>query len=221
MLEIAQHDDVRVLHWRDGENRFNPDSLAALHGALDAVEAVEGPLAVVLTGDDRFFSNGLDLTWMGEHPDRAGEVVADVHRLFLRVLGLDAIVVAAVNGHCFAAGAMLASCCDVVVMRRDRGWWCLPEADLGLPLTDGMFALLHARLPSRAAQEAILTARRYGGAEAARLGLVHEAVDEAEVLPRALAIADELAGKDRSVTARHKHMLFGDALDVLDAASRG
>lgn len=219
MLEVVQHDAVRALHWRGGENRFNPDSLAALHGALDELEAVEGPLAVVLTGDGRFFSNGLDLDWMGANPERAGEVVAGVHRLFRRVLGLDAATVAAVNGHCFAAGAMLASCCDAVVMRADRGYWCLPEADLGLPLTDGMFALLEARLPSRAAQEAILTGRRYGGEDAARLGLVHEALPEHEVLPRALAVAGELAGKDRAVTATHKRLLFGRALDVLDRAS--
>ena len=219
MLEVSRHDDVHALHLRAGENRFNPDTLAALHGALDDVESVEGPLAVVLTGEGRFFSNGLDLDWMGEHREGARALVADVHRLFLRVLGLDAAVVAAVNGHCFAAGAMLASCCDVVVMREDRGYWCLPEADLGLPLTDGMFALLEARLPRRAAQEAILTARRYGGADAARLGLVHEAVPEDEVLPRALAVASELAGKDRAVTATHKRMLFGDALDVLARAA--
>ena len=219
MLEVTQHDAVRVLHWQDDENRVNPDSLAALHAALDELDEVAGPLAVVLTGSGRFFSNGLDLTWMGEHPDRAGEVVAELHRLFGRVLGMDAATVAAVNGHCFAAGAMLATCCDTVVMRADRGFWCLPEADLGLPLTDGMFALLHARLPHRAAQDAILTARRYGGEQAARLGLVHEAVPEDQVLPRALAVATELAGKDRSVTAAHKRMLFGDALDVLAAAS--
>lgn len=216
MLDIDRQGPVHVVRWSDGENRFNPTSLAALHGLLDALAGVEGPLAVVLTGDGKFFSNGLDLDWMGAHQDQAGVVVAEVHRLFRRVLALDAVTVAAVNGHCFAAGAMLATCFDWVVMREDRGFWCLPEADLGLPLTDQMFALLDAKLPKRSAQEAILTAHRYGGADAARLGLVHEAVADDQVLPRAVAVATELAGKDRRVTAVHKQQLFGAALEVLD-----
>lgn len=219
MLEIDRQGPVQVVHWSDGENRFNPTSLAALHGLLDDLEATEGPLAVVLTGAGKFFSNGLDLDWMGANAEQAGDVVAGVHRLFRRVMALDAVTVAAVNGHCFAAGAMLATCFDVVVMREDRGFWCLPEADLGLPLTESMFAVLDAKLPKRAAQEAILTARRYGGADAARLGLIHEAAAEDQVLPRAVAIATELAGKDRKVTAVHKRQLFGAALDVLDGQS--
>lgn len=219
MLRIDADGPVVTIRWEDGENRFHPSSVEAWHGALDDLEATEGGLAVVATGDGRFFSNGLDLDWMSAHPDQAGAVVAGVHGIFRRVLALDAVTVAAVNGHCFAAGAMLATCFDVVVMREDRGFWCLPEADLGLPLTEGMFALLSAKLPPRAAQEAILTARRYGGTSAAELGLVHEAVPADRVLPRAHEIALELAGKNRRVTAVHKRQLFGHALDVLEEAS--
>lgn len=219
MLDIRREGPVAVLHWDDGENRFNPSSVAAWHQHLDDLEATEGPLAVVLVGEGRFFSNGLDLDWMGAHRDEAGALVEGVHGVFRRVLGLDALTVAAVNGHCFAAGAMLATCFDTIVMRADRGFWCLPEADLGLPLTEGMFALLHAKLPARAAQEAILTARRFGGTAAAELGLVHEAVPEDEVLARAVEIATELAGKSRSVTAVHKRQLYGKALDVLAAGA--
>ncbi len=59
-----------------------------------------------------------------------------------------AITVAAVNGHAFAAGAMLATAHDHVVMREDRGYWCLPEVDLGLPLTAAMYAVVAAHLPA-------------------------------------------------------------------------
>lgn len=217
MLRIIDHGPVRVVQWRDHENRFNPTSLAALHGVLDSMDDDHGPGALVLTGEGRFFSNGLDLEWMGEHREQAAAVVDEVHRLFGRVLSLDVPTVAAVNGHCFAAGAMLATCCDHVVMRADRGFWCLPEADLALPLTEEMFALLRSKLPARAAQDAILWGRRYGGESAASVGLVHEALPEDQVVARAIDVASELAGKDRHTLATHKRQLFGAAIDILMA----
>jgi enoyl-CoA hydratase/carnithine racemase len=84
---------------------------------------------------------------------------------------------------------MFALAHDDRVMRADRGFFCLPEVDIGLSFTPGMNALIAARLSPRTAHEAMTTGRRYGGIDAARAGLVEEAVEEAEVLPRALARA--------------------------------
>jgi len=216
VLTIEEHGDVRVLRWADGENRFNLESLAALHGAVDELIHLEGPLALVLTGDGKFFSNGLDLDWMGANPGDAGRVVSEVHRLLGRVLAFPAITVAAVNGHAFAGGAMLATACDLVVMRDDRGYWCLPEADLGLPLTDPMFAVISTKLPRRTAQEAILTGRRYDAAQALAAGIVHHTAPEAAVVAKAIELAAVGATKRRNTIEVHKQQLFGDALAVIN-----
>src|SRR5690606_36933990 len=107
---------------------------------VDELEAGEGPRALVVAGEGRFFSSGLDLDALAADRDAARAVVDDVHRLCGRLLLFPAYTVGALNGHTFAAGAMLACCLDARVMREDRGYWCLPEADLGLPLTEAMFA---------------------------------------------------------------------------------
>lgn len=211
MIELEHHGDVLVLRMDEGENRFNRTSIDALHGALDQVEATEGPCALVTTGTGKFFSNGLDLDWLGAGVGTEG-FLDDVHRLFGRVLALDVCTVAAVNGHAFAGGAMLASAHDVVVMREDRGYWCLPEVDLGLPLTPAMYATVATRLPRATLSEAVLTGRRYGGPDAVAAGIAATAVPEAEVLPRAVALAAEQAGKSRKVIAAHKRLLHADAL---------
>ncbi|MFM7069561.1 MAG: enoyl-CoA hydratase/isomerase family protein, partial [Actinomycetes bacterium] len=111
----------------------------------------------------------------------------------------------------FAAGAMLAACFDVRVMRTDRGFWCLPEVDLGLPLTAPMFAAVTARLPIHVAAEAMNSGRRYTAEEARLAGLVEHAVAEHEVVERAIQLAAPVASKDRSVIAAHKRMLFSGA----------
>jgi enoyl-CoA hydratase/carnithine racemase len=198
----------------DEENRFNRESIDRWHTLLDALEADEGPLAVVTTGAGKFFSNGLDLDWMGANPDAAAPLVDDVHRLLGRVLGLGAMTIAAVNGHAFAGGAMLATAHDFLVMRDDRGYWCLPEVDLGLPLTPAMHAVITAKLPRVAAHEAMMTGRRYTASEAVAAGIVHRTASEQSVLDDAIAWATEMAGKDRSVIAAHKRLTYGTALDT-------
>ena len=212
MIELERRGAVCVLHMRNDENRFNRDSVAALHGALDEVAATEGPVALVTTGAGKFFSNGLDLDWLLSGAAGTEGFIDEVHRLFGRVLGLDAVTVAAVNGHAFAGGAMLASAHDYVVMRDDRGYWCLPEVDLGLPLTPAMYAVVATHIPKATMAEAALTGRRYTGTEAVAAGIASETAAEDAVVDRAVAIAESLADKDRAVLAEHKRLLHGDAL---------
>ena len=101
MIELESHGPVRILRMDNGENRFNRSSIEALHAALDDVEAVAGPCALVTTGAGKYFSNGLDLEWLGAGEGTEG-FLESVHRLLGRVLGLDVYTVAAVNGHAFA-----------------------------------------------------------------------------------------------------------------------
>lgn len=213
ILEIEVRDHVRVVWWRDGENRFRADSIAAWNDTLDELEAVDGPLAVVVANDGKYWSNGLDLDWMSTATD-SGDFVETVHALFGRFLLFPAYVVAAVSGHAFAGGAMLAAACDARVMREDRGWWCLPEADLGLPLTAAMFATVQTALRRDTFVEAVTTARRYTGPEAVAAGIARAAVEEGDVVDRAVELAAAMATKDRATLANHKRQLHGAAAAV-------
>ena len=211
MVDLSQHGPVWILRMDDDENRFNHASVADLHAALDTVEAVEGDRALVTTGTGKYYSNGLDLDWVLAGDGTEG-FIEEVHRLLGRVLGFPAYTVAAVNGHAFAGGAMLACAHDQIIMRADRGYWCLPEVDLGLPLTPAMYATVAAHLPGPTLAEAVLTGHRYGGVEACAAGIASEAVAEDEVLTRAVTVAAEMAAKDRTVLAAHKELLYGEAL---------
>lgn len=216
MIEAGREGDVTILRMDAGENRFNPDNLDSLEASLDEVDGSEGPAAIVLTGSGKFFSNGLDLEWMGGAPDGEPQRnVARVQELLARLLGSPVAVIAAINGHAFAAGAMLALACDERVMRADRGFFCLPEVDINIPFTPGMSALIRAKLPVRSAREAMLTGRRYGGDDALAAGIVDETVAEGEVVARAVERAAALAPKNRDVVAAIKSEMYGPALAAL------
>ena len=216
-VDLKREGGVAIVTMRAGENRFNPRFLADLSRALDEVEGSAEPTALVLTGEGKFFSNGLDLAWMtGEGRDRAGEVVTGMLRVFARVLGSPLASVAALNGHAFAGGAMLALACDFRVMRAERGFFCIPEIDLGLPLHPGMASIIQARLSKRTAHEAIVTGRRYSGTEAREAGIADHALPEVDVLQKAIALAAPLAGKNRAVMQAHKRLMYAETLRLLE-----
>ena len=217
MIDLSRQGAVFVLAMQSGENRFNRAFLDALNGALDEVEKSSGPAALVTVGSDKFYSNGLDLDWLmspgGEGPSFVGDFLA----FFARMLALPVPTVAALNGHTFAGGAMFALTHDFRVMRADRGFFCLPEVDLGMPFAPGMNALITGKLDSRTASDLILTGRRIGGEEALRVRAVDEIAGADEVLSRAVARAEALSGKDRAIYGRLKRDLFGHAIEVLES----
>lgn len=216
-IDVDRRGPAVVVTMSRGENRLHPELLAGLESILDAIEADDAPAALVLTGSAKFFSNGLDLEYMGAHPDEAEAILARVHSLFARVLALDVPTVAAINGHAFAAGAMLALSFDLAVMRADRGYFCLPEADLGLPFTPGMNALLTARLSPPAAHRAMVTAHRFTGPEALAAGIVTDLAPEADLLDRAVILATELAGKPRHGIGAIKRGMYAGVIEAFSA----
>ncbi|MFI5592993.1 enoyl-CoA hydratase/isomerase family protein [Amycolatopsis sp. NPDC051758] len=201
---------VSVFDLGDDENRFSPDWLQRAHSFLDGVE---GPL--VTTGGGKFYSNGLDLDWLMANGDKASEYVADVQELFARVLTLPVPTVAAINGHAFGAGAMLAMAHDFRVMRSDRGYFCFPEADINIPFTPGMAALIQGKLTPSAAIASMTTGRRFGGADALSVGLVDEIAAEGDVVKVATERVQALAGKDRGTLGAIKATMFAPAVTAL------
>lgn len=215
MPTLDRQDDVYLLDLGGDENRFHPDWLAEVGTLLDEVAKSDEPRALVTKATGRFWSNGLDLEWLFAHPDDYTEYSRNVHGLLARMLSLPVVTVAALQGHTFAAGAMLSLCHDLRVMRADRGFWCLPEADINIPFTPGMSALIQSRLTPQTAHEAMVTARRFGGQEAYARQIVDQAAGESEVLDAAVALAHANAGKAGPTLETIKSRMYASILAAL------
>jgi enoyl-CoA hydratase/carnithine racemase len=218
-MDITLRDEgsVAVLTWNDGENRVNLDSLALLNSLFDELEGRSGPLAVVLTGTGKFFSNGLDLERFGSLPGEFGDTLVEAKRTIGRLLVLPAYSVAAINGHAFAMGALISLGCDSRVMREDRGYWCMNEAEIGLPLDEQLLSILRHRLSGATAVRAALTAERFSGPNALAAGIVEATASEGDVVSDAVTLAERYATLDRKILAHHKVMLHGDEAAFLGA----
>lgn len=218
MIETGEIDGVRVLTMATDRNQLNGAFVRALAAALDEAADPGGPL--VLTGQGKFFCNGLDLEWMASAPaGEAGRMFRDLHGVLARLLRFPGATVAAVNGHAFGAGAILAAAADFRVQRADRGYLCLPEVDLGLSMSDEFDAVLRAKLPPAAVLHALLTGRRYGGPDALAAGLVDGVAPEGGLLEAAVDLVRDLVGKAPATVAAIKAQQHRTPLAILDAAT--
>jgi Delta3-Delta2-enoyl-CoA isomerase len=219
IVDLKPDGDVFILTMRSGENRFNPSFIGDINRALDQVERSTGPAALVTVGgEEKFYSNGLDLAWlMGEGRKEWKNFIPEVLKFLGRLMGFPVPTVAAMNGHAFAAGAMLALAHDFRVMRADRGFFCFPEVDIKIPLAPGMRALIQSRFSPVVFRDLILTGARVGGSEAKEKGIVDEAVPADQVLPRAVARAAALSNKDRHIYRTLKRGMYAEALTLLES----
>lgn len=173
------------------DNRLTPDLLSTLSGHLDTIEAewrdsgggetsakkrgARGAGAVVLTsGVERFFSNGLDY-------DNAMKVDKFFERVYdpvmWRLLTFPLVTVAAITGHAFAGGMVLALCCDFRVMTSGKGLLCMNEISFSSPLPNSFAAFLKLRIPHPPHLRDTLLGRRWTQSQALAAGIIDEIVE--------------------------------------------
>jgi Delta3-Delta2-enoyl-CoA isomerase len=226
VIDIAQDEHVAILTLNDGENRFNPAFLDAFLKALDSIEAETSATTLVVTAaHEKIFSNGIDLEWLVpviQSGDVAGakNFFYQLNRLFRRVVTYPLTTVAAISGHAFAGGAILACAFDFRYMRSDRGYFCFPEVDLGIPFLPGMNALLKKAMPSYMVEEMELTGVRHTAIQCEAQHVIRKACHIDDLMNEALAFAKE-QNKRRPVIKEMKARLYKDiihAIDVEDVA---
>ena len=221
MPELERDGDVHLLDLGDGENRLERDTLGHLHRLLDQVESSPAPRALATVATGKFWCNGFDQDWMAAHPDQVDQLLQDFRDLLARLVTFPVPTVAALQGHAFAAGAMLALAHDFRVIRADRGYFCLPEIDLRRALSPASIALVQAKVPPPVVPELLIAARRYGGADAVDAGLAGLAVPADDLRARAVELAASLAGKDPPTLAAVKLRTYGSIVEQLRGEARG
>jgi enoyl-CoA hydratase/carnithine racemase len=152
-IEYGVHENVALITMKSGENRFNPSFLEEFLKVLDRVEKkTDANTLVVTSAHEKIFSNGIDLEWLvpviqGNDIKTAKAFFYQLNTVFKRLLTYPMLTIAAINGHAFAGGAILCCAFDFRFMRSDRGFFCFPEVDLGIPFLPGMNALLKKAIP--------------------------------------------------------------------------
>jgi enoyl-CoA hydratase len=191
-----------VLNRPQALNALSSLLTAELLAALDKLEDDDGIGCIVITGSERAFAAGADISEMA--PKTASEMFAEDY--FAGWEGFTALrtpKLAAVSGYALGGGCELAMMCDTIIAA-DTAVFGQPEIRLGvIPGIGGTQRL--TRLVGKAkAMDLILTGRTMDAAEAERSGLVSRVVPAGKLLDEALAAARTIASysKPAAMAAR-------------------
>lgn len=188
-------------------NALDPVLVARLGASLDEAEASGRPL--VLTGNGRFFSAGLDLAGLPEDRDAMGAFVDAFDELVRRLFLFPCPTVAAVNGHAVAGGAILATACDVRIGATGGYRIGVSEVQLGVIFPAAAFEVLRAAIPPERSAEVLLRGRLTGPEDALANGFLHELAEPEALAARAAERAEELGALPRAAYAHTKRELRG------------
>jgi len=203
------------------ESKFNMSSVTEFLSVLNEIEKdTDAKALIVRSSDEKIWSNGLDLDWLLPLVQKGERSVADAFttklvELFKTVLFYPMITVAAITGHAFAGGAVLACCFDFRFMRKGRGYLCFPEVDLGIPLLPSFTALMKKAIPMDLVEDMQLTARRLTAEECEARHIIVKACTMDELMSEATSFAKRL-NKERPIVAKLKNVMHRDILRIME-----
>ena len=221
MIEYKVEDNAAVVTLNDGENLFNLPFLDGFLSVLDEIEdSTEANVLVVTSGHEKIFSNGIDLEWLAPVIQRndmetRNKFLYSMMGLFRRILFYPMPTIAAISGHAFAGGAIMSCAFDFRFMRSDRGYFCFPEVDLGIPFLPGMIAIIKKAIPSYKFDQMQYTGMRLTAEECEKHNIVLKACHMDDLLAETMGYARGL-DKKRAIISEMKKRTYKDILKIME-----
>ena len=220
MVKTEIKNEVALITFDDGKvNVLNEQSLGQLKAAL--LECQEAR-ALVLAGAGKCFSAGLDLKRLPTlDKDELLALLEQFSEVLQLLLRFPCPVVAAVNGHAIAGGAVITLCCDVAIGAENDLKIGLSEVAVGMPLPSLVIELARNRLSPKKLTEAVLFGKLYDWKEAQEVGYLHQAVPAESLTELSLSVAEQLKSLPREAYSLTKQALWSKLPQTLGAEAMG
>jgi enoyl-CoA hydratase len=208
MIDVKVGDGIAVVTMQHGKvNALDIEFCEALAARFKELAASDAR-AVVLTGQGKVFSAGVDLVRLSQGgADYVRKFLPSLHALYEAVFFHPKPVVAAVNGHAIAGGCVLAVCADRRIMARAAGRIGVTELLVGVPFPALAFEIVRLAVPPRFLAEVTHSGATYEPEAALDRGFVDELAEPSELLTDALAVAQELAALSPAAFAQNKKQI--------------
>ena len=194
MIDIKTQAGIAVLTVTHGNaNALDIELCEALTARFQELRGSDAN-AVVLTGQGKIFSAGVDLIRLSEGGAAyVRKFLPALHKLYDTVFYHPKPVVAAINGHAIAGGCVLACCADRRIMANDGSRIGVTEMLVGVPFPALAFEIVRFAVPPRYLSEFTLSGATYATDAALQRGWIDEIAESGELIEDAIAVAQELA----------------------------
>lgn len=223
IAEWKKDGTVAILTMNNGKNLHDPDWTEAMLAVYGEIEADQEIKALVLTSSDpKYFCLGVNTDWIfkavqdNDYPGiskwfyRNGE-------LFTALMMAPFPTIAAINGHAFGNGLVLAGACDFRFMSADRGFLCFPEIDMGIQLVPSMLEWMKRIMPYHLLRRMLLTGVRVGAVELEKYDVIMKACDNAEETLEAAVAFARTFNKSRTTMTEMKRRMYKHVLDKMSS----
>ncbi len=227
LIETQDVGAIRAIRMaRPPVNALNPELCRSLIAALETAYS-DGVLGVVLAGNPKIFSAGLDVPYLVSLGDDRSAVLEAWQAFFgvARLLAESRIpVAAAITGHSPAGGCVLALCCDYRVMARSADpakpfAIGLNETQVGLAVPEGIQKLMRRVVGGHRTERLLVTGEMIPAERAFDLGLVDELADGEHVEARAIAWQQSLLKLPRQPMLQTRAIAREDVVEAMSPES--
>jgi enoyl-CoA hydratase/carnithine racemase len=177
---------------------------------------------IITSNDEKNFSQGIDVMWITDHMQKNEhqpviDFINEMDNVFKKMLLYPVPVIAAINGHAFGNGSIMSCACDFRFMRSDRGFFCFPEVNIGIPFRWGMNAFVKKAIPLHILSQMQFSGNRYTALELEKHNIIVKAcANQEDLMASAIAFAKTLQ-KKRGILGEMKKRLYNDIIKVLDS----
>lgn len=201
-------------------NALDSKTLDELSSLLSEVEAKEDIFVLVVTGADRAFVAGADISEMVDYnPVQAKIFSQKGNALFSKIENFPKPLIAAVNGFALGGGCELAMCCDIRVAS-EKAKFALPEVGLGIIPGFGGTQRMGRIIGTSKALELTLTTEMFDGTKAFQMGLVNYVCTPEEMMDKAMSLANTIASKPQiSIRQAKSAVRRGANMDISSATA--
>ena len=222
IMTWIKDETVAIITMTNGENRQNLVFAKTLNAMLDEIIADKSITALIITSnDEKNFSQGIDVVWIMDHMQKNEhqpviDFINEMDNVFKKLLLAPVPSIAAINGHAFGNGSIMSCACDFRFMRSDRGFFCFPEVNIGIPFRWGMNAFVKKAIPLHILSQMQFTGNRYTAPDLEKHNIIVKAcTNQEDLMASAIAFAKTLQ-KKRGILGEMKKRLYNDIIKVLD-----
>ncbi|TMP02114.1 enoyl-CoA hydratase/isomerase family protein [Pseudoalteromonas sp. S3178] len=219
LIEFKNENNTAILTMNTAENRHNPAFLAQLNQHLDNIESNQAITSVVLTSSsDKNWSLGIDLQWMSNSsntPTDIANFMLEITQLLKRIVTFPMPIIAALNGHTYGNGAVLACACDFRFMKSDKGFFCFPEVDVLVPFVPSMIPIIHKAIPHTYFNRLAMSGQRVGASDLLKNNVIEEVFTNNEDLQAGVLEFAQQFNKNRWIYAQNKTQINKQILQTI------